>query len=95
MALFAVTTFVVFHFGLGRDTLEGELAAGVLWITLLFAAILGIVFTAVGFCLAPLALVGSIFSARSILLSRRHGFPFRVRAAARRAGWSQCRATRG
>jgi heme exporter protein B len=42
MALFAVTTFVVFHFGLGRDTLEGELAAGVLWITLLFAAILGI-----------------------------------------------------
>jgi heme exporter protein B len=42
MALFAVTTFVVFHFGLGRNTLEGELAAGVLWITLLFAAILGI-----------------------------------------------------
>jgi heme exporter protein B len=42
MALFAVTTFVVFHFGLGRDTLEGELASGVLWITLLFAAILGI-----------------------------------------------------
>jgi heme exporter protein B len=42
MALFAVTTFVVFHFGLGRDTLEGELAAGVLWVTLLFAAILGI-----------------------------------------------------
>ena len=42
MALFAVTTFVVFHFGLDRDSLEGELAAGVLWITLLFAAILGI-----------------------------------------------------
>jgi heme exporter protein B len=42
MALFAVTTFVVFHFGLNRDTLEGELAAGVLWVTLLFAAILGI-----------------------------------------------------
>ena len=42
MALFAVTTFVVFHFGLDRDTLEGELAAGVLWVTLLFAAILGI-----------------------------------------------------
>ena len=42
MAMFAVTTFVIFHFGLGRDTLEGELAAGVLWVTLLFAAILGI-----------------------------------------------------
>jgi heme exporter protein B len=42
MALFALTTFVVFHFGLDRDTLEGELAAGVLWVTLLFAAILGI-----------------------------------------------------
>lgn len=42
MALFAITTFVVFHFGLDRDTLEGELAAGVLWVTLLFAAILGI-----------------------------------------------------
>jgi heme exporter protein B len=42
MALFAVTTFVIFHFGLDRDRLEGELAAGVLWATLLFAAILGI-----------------------------------------------------
>ena len=28
MALFAVTTFVIFHFGLDRDRLEGELAAG-------------------------------------------------------------------
>jgi heme exporter protein B len=42
MALFAVTTFVIFHFGLDRDRLEGELAAGVLWVTILFAAILGI-----------------------------------------------------
>jgi heme exporter protein B len=42
MALFAITTFVIFHFALGRDRLEGELAAGVLWVTLLFAAILGI-----------------------------------------------------
>ena len=42
MALFAVTTFVIFHFGLDRDRLEGELASGVLWVTLLFAAILGI-----------------------------------------------------
>jgi heme exporter protein B len=42
MALFAVTTFVIFHFGLGRNRLDGQLAAGVLWVTLLFAAILGI-----------------------------------------------------
>jgi len=42
MAIFAVTTFVIFHFGLDRDRLEGELAAGVLWVTILFAAILGI-----------------------------------------------------
>ncbi len=42
MALFAVTTFVIFHFGLDRTSLSGSLAAGVLWATLLFAAILGI-----------------------------------------------------
>jgi heme exporter protein B len=42
MALFALTTFVIFHFGLDRRSLEGELAAGVLWVTLLFAAVLGI-----------------------------------------------------
>jgi heme exporter protein B len=42
MAIFAVTTFVIFHFGLDRDRLQGELASGVLWVTLLFAAILGI-----------------------------------------------------
>ena len=41
MTLFAVTTFVLFHFGLDRSTLEGDLAAGVLWVTLLFAAVLG------------------------------------------------------
>lgn len=41
MVLFSVTTFVVFHFGLQRDTVDGELAAGVLWVTLLFAAMLG------------------------------------------------------
>ncbi len=41
MALFSVTTFVVFHFGLQRDTVEGPLAAGVLSVTLLFAAMLG------------------------------------------------------
>jgi heme exporter protein B len=42
MSLFAVTTFVVFHFALNRNTIDGDLAAGVLWVTLLFAAILGI-----------------------------------------------------
>ena len=41
MALFAVTTFVVFHFALQRASVEGDLAAGVLCVTLLFAAILG------------------------------------------------------
>jgi heme exporter protein B len=42
MALFSVTTLVVFHFALQRNSVEGELAAGVLAVTLLFAAMLGI-----------------------------------------------------
>jgi heme exporter protein B len=42
MALFAITTFVIFRFGLDRTSLSGSLAAGVLWMTLLFAAVLGI-----------------------------------------------------
>jgi heme exporter protein B len=42
MALFAVTTFVVFRFGLDRTSLEGSLAAGVLLVTVLFAALLAI-----------------------------------------------------
>ena len=42
MALFSVTTFVIFRFGLDRTSLSGSLAAGVLWATLLFAAVLGI-----------------------------------------------------
>ena len=41
MALFSVTTLVVFHFALQRGQVEGDLAAGVLWVTLLFAAMLG------------------------------------------------------
>lgn len=41
MALFSVVTFVVFHFGLQRRSLDGELAAGVLCVTLLFATMLG------------------------------------------------------
>ena len=42
MVLFAVTTFVIFRFGLDRTNLSGGLAAGVLLVTLLFAAVLGI-----------------------------------------------------
>jgi heme exporter protein B len=42
MVLFAVVTFVIFHFALNRDTIDGQLAAGVLTATLLFAAMLGI-----------------------------------------------------
>src|SRR5580658_3879628 len=42
MSLFAVTTFVIFHFALNRGSVEGDLAAGVLWVTLLFAAMLGV-----------------------------------------------------
>jgi heme exporter protein B len=42
MALFSVTTFVVFHFALQRPSIEGDLAAGVLVVTLLLAAMLGV-----------------------------------------------------
>ena len=42
MALFTITVFVLFHFGLDRDTLEGDLATGVVWVTLLLATVLGV-----------------------------------------------------
>lgn len=42
MVLFAVTTFIIFRYGLDRTTLSGSLAGGVLWTSLLFAGILGI-----------------------------------------------------
>ena len=42
MALFSVTTFVVFHFGLDQTSVEGDLAAGILVVTLLFAGMLGL-----------------------------------------------------
>jgi heme exporter protein B len=42
MALFALTTFVLFRFGLDRESLQGSLAAGVILATVLFAAILAI-----------------------------------------------------
>ena len=43
MLLFSISTFVLFHFALDRRSVEGDLAAGVLWVTLLFAAVLGMV----------------------------------------------------
>jgi heme exporter protein B len=42
MVLFSLTVFILFHFGLDRDTLEGDLATGVIWVTLLLAALLGV-----------------------------------------------------
>ncbi len=42
MCLFAVMTLVVFHFAFDRESVEGDLAAGILWVTVLFAAVLGI-----------------------------------------------------
>jgi heme exporter protein B len=42
MSLFSLTTFVVFHFALDRNSIDGDLAAGILWVTLLFAAMLGV-----------------------------------------------------
>lgn len=42
MCLFAVTTFVIFHFALDRAAVAGDLAAGVLWVTVLFSAVLGV-----------------------------------------------------
>ena len=42
MVLFALTTFVIFHFALNRNTIDGQLAAGVLTATLLFAGMLGV-----------------------------------------------------
>jgi heme exporter protein B len=42
MILFSLVTFVIFHFGLNRPTIDGQLAGGVLTVTLLFAAMLGV-----------------------------------------------------
>jgi heme exporter protein B len=42
MWLLSIITYVIFHFGLNRDTLSGSLAAGVLTVTLLFAAMLAV-----------------------------------------------------
>ena len=42
MALFSVTVFVLFHFGLDRNEIAGSLASGVLWVTLLLATVLAV-----------------------------------------------------
>jgi heme exporter protein B len=42
MVLFSVATFVIFHFALNRATIAGQLAAGVLTATLLFASMLAV-----------------------------------------------------
>jgi heme exporter protein B len=77
MALFSLTTFVVFHFGLDRASLEGDLAAGVLWVTLLFAAMLGINRLLVAeqeeggfdaFLLAPVDRTAMLFAKAAVLL---------------------------
>jgi heme exporter protein B len=76
MLLFSVSTFVLFHFALDRRSVEGDLAAGVLWVTLLFAAVLGMnrLFVAEreqggfdGFLLAPVDRT-SLFVAKAAVL---------------------------
>jgi heme exporter protein B len=42
MVLFSIVTFVIFHFALNRAALAGQLAAGILTGTLLFAAMLAV-----------------------------------------------------
>jgi heme exporter protein B len=42
MAMFAVTVFIMFHFGLNRNTVGGQEAAGIFTAALLLAALLGI-----------------------------------------------------
>jgi heme exporter protein B len=77
MVLFSISTFVLFHFALARDTVEGELAAGVLWVTLLFAAVLAIgrLFVAEreqggfdGFLLAPVDRTSMFLAKAAVLL---------------------------
>ena len=76
MVLFSLGTFVLFHFALQRDDVDGELAAGILWVTLLFASLLGIgrLFVAEreeggfdGFLLAPVDRT-ALFIAKALLL---------------------------
>lgn len=76
MVIFSVSCFVLFHFALQRERVSGDLAAGVLWVTLLFAAVLAMnrLFVAEreqggfdGFLLAPVDRT-ALFFAKAILL---------------------------
>jgi heme exporter protein B len=42
MALLSIITFVIFHFALNQNIVSGQLAAGVLTVTLLFASMLAV-----------------------------------------------------
>ncbi len=92
MALFAVTTFVIFRFALDRTWLEGGLAAGVLVTTLLFAAILAInrLFVAEreegGFELIRLSPID-----RTVLFAAKSAALFIYLAS---SSWSRCRSSR-
>lgn len=78
MALFSVTTLVILHFGFQRARLEGDLAAGALLVTVLFAAVLGInrLFVAEreeggldGFLLAPVDRTALLFAKGTVLFA--------------------------
>ena len=76
MLIFSIATFVLFHFAFDRESVEGDLAAGILWVTLLFAAVLAMnrLFVAEreqggfdGFLLAPVDRTSLLF-AKALLL---------------------------
>jgi len=77
MLLFSISTFVLFHFALDRRSVDGQLAAGVLWVTLLFAAVLamGRLFVAEreqggfdGFLMAPVDRTALLVAKAAVLL---------------------------
>jgi heme exporter protein B len=76
MLMFSISIFVLFHFGLNRGSLAGDLASGVLWVTLLLSAVLGMnrLFVAErdqggfdGFLMAPVDRT-AMFVAKAIVL---------------------------
>lgn len=78
MALFSATSYVVFHFALRRDDVAGDLASGVLWVTLTLAALLGIgrLFVADrdeggldGFLLAPVDRTALLYAKAATLIA--------------------------
>jgi heme exporter protein B len=78
MALFSLTVFVLFHFGLQRSSLAGATAAGVLLVTLLLAAVLGTVRLFVsereeggmdGFLLAPVDRTAMLYAKAGALFA--------------------------